>query len=104
MINVEDWAEIRRLNRAEKLSIKAIAKRLGIARNTVRAALRSDGPPSYERARKGSIVDDAEPEILKLLKEFPDMAATVIAERVGWERSIRATRATERRSTATATG
>ena len=92
MINVEDWAEIRRLNRAEKLGVKAITRRLGIARNTVRAALRSDGPPSYERARRGSIVDAVEPEILKLLREFPDMPATVIAERVGWERSIRVLR------------
>ena len=89
---MEDWAEIRRLNRAEKLGIKAISRRLGLARNTVRAALRSDGPPSYERARKGSIVDAVEPEILELLREFPDMAATVIAERVGWERSIRVLR------------
>jgi DNA-binding GntR family transcriptional regulator len=45
MIDVEDWAEIRRLHRAEKIAIKAIARRLGIARNTVRDALRSDGPP-----------------------------------------------------------
>ncbi len=46
MINVEDWAEIRRLHKAEKLSIKEISRRLGVARNTVRSALRSDGPPS----------------------------------------------------------
>jgi transposase len=92
VINVEDWAEIRRLNRAEKLGIKAISRRLGVARNTVRAALRSDGPPSYERARKGSIVDAVEPQILELLREFPDMPATVIAERVGWEHSVRVLR------------
>jgi transposase len=92
MINVEDWAEIRRLHRAERLGVKAIARRLGIARNTVRSALRSDAPPSYERARKGSVVDAVEPKILELLKEFPDMPATVIAERVGWERSIRVLR------------
>lgn len=89
---MEDWAEIRRLNRAERLGIKAIARRLGIARNTVRAALRSNTPPSYERARKGSIVDAVEPEILELLREFPRMPATVIAERVGWERSVRTLR------------
>jgi transposase len=89
---VEDWAEIRRLNRAERLGVKAIARRLGIARNTVRSALRSDAPPSYERARRGSIVDAVEPEILEMLREFPDMPATVIAERVGWERSIRVLR------------
>ena len=28
---MEDWAEVRRLHRAERLSIKAIARRLGVA-------------------------------------------------------------------------
>ena len=41
-ISVEDWAEIRRLHRAEGVPIKEIARRLGIARNTVRAALREE--------------------------------------------------------------
>ncbi len=88
MINVEDWAEIRRLHRAEGMGIKAIARRLGVARNTVRAALRSDEPPRYERAATGSVVDAVEPEILELLREFPDMAATVIAERIEWRHSM----------------
>ena len=92
MINVEDWAEVRRLHRAEDMSVRAIVRRLGIARNTVRAALRSQGPPSYERERKGSIVDAVEPRIRELLGEFPDMPATVVAERVGWNRSIRVLR------------
>ena len=43
---MEDWAEIRRLHRAEGLGIKTIARRLGLARNTVRAALRSETPPA----------------------------------------------------------
>jgi transposase len=85
---VEDWAEIRRLRKAEDLGIKTIARRLGVARNTVRAALRSDAPPKYERAPRGSIVDAVEPEIRGLLAEFPDMPATVIAERIGWERGM----------------
>jgi DNA-binding CsgD family transcriptional regulator len=42
VISVEDWAEIRRLHRAEGVPIKEIARRLGIARNTVRAALREE--------------------------------------------------------------
>ena len=88
MINVDDWAEIRRLHRAEGLGIKAIARRLGLARNTVRAAVRSDEPPRYQRAPTGSVVDALEPAILELLREFPDMAATVIAERVGWSHSM----------------
>jgi transposase len=88
MIDVEDWAEIRRLHRAEGMKIKAIVRRLGISRNTVREALRSDCPPRYERVSRGSAVDVVEPEILRLLKEFPDMPATVIAERIGWDRGI----------------
>jgi len=87
VIKVEDWAEIRRLHRSEKLGIKTIARRLGLARNTVRAALASEVPPKYERAPAGSKVDAFEPRIRSLLREFPDMPATVIAERVGWEHS-----------------
>jgi DNA-binding CsgD family transcriptional regulator len=40
-------AEIRRLHRAERLPIKAIARVLGISKNTVRAALACDEPPKY---------------------------------------------------------
>lgn len=88
MISVEDWAEIRRLHRAEGMSIKGIARHLGIARNTVRRAVASDDPPRYRRAPKGSIVDAVEPVIRELLAEYPRMPATVIAERIGWERSL----------------
>jgi transposase len=49
VISVKDWAEIRRLHRAEGLPVRQVARVLGISRNTVRAALRSDGPPRYAR-------------------------------------------------------
>ncbi|HUC36728.1 MAG TPA: IS21 family transposase [Acidimicrobiales bacterium] len=88
MLSVEDWAEIRRLSKSEGLSIKEIVRQLGVARNTVRMALRSDEPPAYRRERSGSIVDPVEPEIRRLLMQFPRMPATVIAERIGWERSL----------------
>jgi hypothetical protein len=42
VINVEDWAEIRRLHKAEQMGIKGIARCLSVARNTVRQVLRSD--------------------------------------------------------------
>ena len=86
---MEDWAEIRRLYRAWGVAIKEIARRLGVARNTVRAALVSDEPPKYRRASRGSLVDAVEPRVRGLLAEFPRMPATVIAERIGWEHSIR---------------
>lgn len=85
---MEHWAEIRRLHRAEQVPIKEISRRLGIARNTVRSALASESPPSYQRAGKGSLVDAAEPEVRKLLVLDARMPAAVIAERIGWQHSI----------------
>src|SRR5262249_62382474 len=74
------------------MPIKAIARVMGVSRNTVRAAIASDRPPKYERPRKGSIVDAAEPRIRELLRAYPSMPATVIAERIGWDRSVRVLR------------
>ena len=86
---MEDWAEIRRLHRSEGMPIKAIARVLGVSRNTVRAAIASAGAPKYERSPSGSIVDAVEPRIRELLQATPTMPATVIAERIGWTRSMR---------------
>lgn len=88
MISVEDWAEIRRLHRAEGVSIKEIARGLGVARNTVRDALRSEEPPRYVRARRPWAVDAFDGRIRELLAAHPRMPATVIAERVGWQRGL----------------
>jgi transposase len=55
----------------------------------VRGALESDSPPKYEREPAGSIVDAVESRIRELLQAYPTMPATVIAERIGWTRSIR---------------
>lgn len=88
-MGVEDWAEIRRLRRAEGLAISEIARLLGVSRNTVKAALASDGPPRYVRRPVGSVVDAFEARIRELLRAYPTMPATVIAERIGWPYSIR---------------
>jgi transposase len=88
VISVEDWAEIRRLHRAEGMPVRAIARRLALGRNTVRRALAAEGPPKYQRPLKGSIADAAEPRIRELLAQWPEMPATVIAERIGWDRSL----------------
>jgi transposase len=88
VLKLEDWAEIRRLHRAEGVPIKGIARRLGVGRNTVRRALAADAPPTYQRAAKGSIVDVVEPQVRELLADVPTMPATVIAERIGWTRSL----------------
>jgi transposase len=88
VINLDEWAEIRRLHRSEDLPIKAIARKLGISKNTVRRALRAEEAPRYRRAARGSIADEAEPAIREQLKLDATMPATVIAERIGWDRSI----------------
>ena len=84
---MEDWAEIRRLRRPEGMPIKVIARVLGVSRNTERAALASDAPPRYERRPAGSVVDAVEPRIREL-QAYPGMPATVIAERIGWNRGL----------------
>ena len=88
MLAVEDWAEIRRLHLAEGVSLKEVARRLGVARNTVRRAVRSAEPPRFHRQPRPSAVDAYEPAIRQLLGEYPRMPATVIAQRVGWPGGI----------------
>jgi transposase len=48
MITVDAWTTIRFLS-AQGKSIRAIAREVGVARNTVRKALRSERPPKYTR-------------------------------------------------------
>jgi transposase len=85
---MEDWALIRRLA-SEGVPKAAIARRLGIARNTVSKAVASDGPPQYERKPAPTSFTPYEPRVRQLLADTPDMPATVLAERVGWTGSIR---------------
>jgi len=89
VLSVEGWAEIRRLRRSEGLPMAQIARVLGISRNTVKAALASDVPPRYVRPPRGSVADGFEPRIRELLAAYPQMPATVIADRIGWPYSIR---------------
>ncbi|QKT14160.1 IS21 family transposase [Rhodococcus sp. W8901] len=85
---MEDWALIRHLHCSEGLSQRAIAKQLGVARDTVANALAGDRPPTYSRPPVESAISAAEPRIRALLTAYPTMPATVIAERIGWTGSI----------------
>jgi hypothetical protein len=62
---------------------------LRISRTTVIKAVKSDAPPRYERAPGPRSFTVFEPAVWTLLKDVPDMPATVLAERVGWTGSIR---------------
>jgi transposase len=89
VLSVEDWAEIRRLYRAERMPIKVIARVLGCSKNTVKKALAAESLPAYRRQQGGSLADSVEPRIRELLQAYPRMPATVIAERLDWPYSIR---------------
>ena len=85
---MEDWALIRRLA-AEGVPKARIAQRLGVSRGTVIKAVNSDAPPRYVRKPGPTSFTVFEPRVRALLEQTPDMPATVLAERVGWEGSIR---------------
>src|SRR4030088_3572150 len=96
VLNVEDWVEIRRLSRSEGMPIKARARVLGISKHTVRRGVGAPGPPENVRAGTGSAVDEFVSRIKEWLPVDPRMPATVIAERVGWQRSMSVFRASGR--------
>jgi transcriptional regulator with XRE-family HTH domain len=88
VITVEEWALVRRLHLNEGVSQREIAQRLGIARNTVAKAIKSEKPPRYEGVGRSSGVRDLEPRIRELLAQDARMPATVLAERLDWAGSI----------------
>jgi transposase len=79
---VEQWAEVRRLRFVRRLSIHEIHRRTGLHRETIRRALRSDKPPRYERAPKGSKLDPFKDEVHRLLAEDPKLPGVVVRERL----------------------
>ena len=68
MVEVEQWAEIRRMHFVLGVSIKEIVRRTGRDRNTIGSALRSSTAPKYSRPAAGSKLDPFKDEIHRLLK------------------------------------
>jgi transposase len=68
LVDVEQWAELRREHFVRGVSIKELVRRTGLSRNTVRAALRATAPPAYSRAASVSKLDPFKDEIHRLLK------------------------------------
>ncbi|MBA3748060.1 MAG: IS21 family transposase [Solirubrobacterales bacterium] len=66
---MEQWAELRREHFVRGVSIRQLASRTGLSRNTVRAALRAPLPPKYQRVSPGSMLDPFKDEIHRLLKD-----------------------------------
>ncbi len=80
MVGVERWAEIRRAHFIEGVGIRALARRTGLDRQTIRRALRCDAPPRYERGPVASKLDPHNDEIHRLLRADPRLPATRIRE------------------------
>ena len=78
---------IRRLA-ADGVPQRQVARQLGIGRSTVARALASQVPPKYERKPVLTSFSPFEARVRALLEEHPEMPATVLAERVGWDGSI----------------
>ena len=77
---MERWAELRREHFVRGVSIKELARRSGLSRNTIRAALRSQVPPSYERAARPSKLDPFKDEIHELLRQDPKLPGVRVRE------------------------
>jgi len=71
------WQQANDLS-AEGLGIRAIAKRLGIHRKTVRKALDTANPPVNPRAQRGSIIDPYRGWLLARIEQYPELKATVL--------------------------
>jgi transposase len=81
LVQVEQWAEIRRMHFVGGLAIKEIVRRTGRDRGTVRKAIRSDEPPRYQRKGKAaSKLDPHRDEIARLLADVDGITNTRVRE------------------------
>jgi hypothetical protein len=84
MLSVQDWAQIRRLHRGGGSADQVDRSGAGVSKNTVKAALASDGPLKYERAQRVRSSMRWSRRSGSCSRTYPQMPATVIAKRIGW--------------------
>jgi transposase len=80
VVDVEQWAELRREHFVRGVSIKELMRRTGLARNTVRAALRSEAPPGFRCPERPSKLDPFKEEIHDLLRSDPLLPGVRVRE------------------------
>ncbi len=80
MVDVEQWAWLRREHFVAGKSIKRLVRETGLSKNTIRRALRSEQPPSYQRAPRQSVLEPFKPEIHRLLSEDPRLPGVRVRE------------------------
>jgi transposase len=81
-MNVGLWAEIRRLAEIDKLSARAISRRLRCSCRTVAAALELDQPPSRQASRHASLLDPHKAKIDAILARHPELSAVRIHQEI----------------------
>jgi transposase len=80
MITLEDWVDIRSLQR-DGLSIREIARTLALSRNTVRRYLRNESTPHYSpRPQKPRLLEPHKDYLRSRLEKLPELPATVLPE------------------------
>ena len=82
MLDVEQWAELRREHFVRGVAIKELVRRTGLSRNTIRAALRSDEPPAFKCPERPSKLDPFKDEIHRLLKDDPKLSGVRVREEI----------------------
>jgi transposase len=80
VLDVEQWAELRREHFVRGVSIKELMRRTGLARNTIRVALRSDAPPGFRCPERPSKLDPFKEEICELLRSDPKLSGVRVRE------------------------
>jgi hypothetical protein len=80
VLDVEGWAELRREHFVRGVSIKELMRRTGLARNTIRTALRSDAPPGFRCPERPSKLDPFKEEIHELLRADPKLPGVRVRE------------------------
>lgn len=80
MLEVERWAELRREHFVRGVSIRELMRRTGLARNTIRVALRSDQPPGFRCPERPSKLDPFREEICELLRGDPRLTGVRVRE------------------------
>ena len=80
MVGVEQWAEIRRMHRVERLSIREISRRTGLHRKTIRRAVSAETPPRYSRPPTASKLDPFRDWICEQLRSDPTIQSLRLRE------------------------
>jgi transposase len=80
VLDVERWAELRRMHYVKGLSIREISRRTGVHRDTISRAVKSTGPPRYRRPPRPSKLDPFKDEIHRLLADDPKLPGTRMRE------------------------